>query len=828
MASVDVLEQDPVKCKVTLEGAKYAGKTSCEFVFYDAAKKEIGRQTASLSAGKGECDWTTPQVTGDDLCLRTTYKVFVEKEEYGGFEEEVVIWTRNVKIKALNNADAAALPNARVRFIQEGVDPPTDRRTGDDGTATYPLQKPKDVRIEWLTPFELKSWTKGTQTTGREREAKVERKPYKAAFYSPVWKTDKDVTAGKTHKQYVNLSGAAANEGHLIKLKVGPDIDKDKPTAERAGQKDDVIHIKAEFRATGVADDKNTKRNKPKPCLKVGGAEVTDGSVKQVKLGADGEPVEVELELGYAGGDEVTIKVGVTNACDDAHLKIVTWRRLYYEFMAPKALEADLDAAGTLADGSTGTDLPAGHRQKIVDILKPTFVEFVCHKSHIFANDKAIAGTNIKAAYFGKTGRDLHVLTGKWAETMPTGSAFDNGKGKLQIVARLADLTFSTRSSSKTNSWDVDAATKEQKATDANRYVFEYSPSTGTKKLVDVTGCTWTAKFTNKDDYKLKAKYEPADGDDTSVPAPANAKGRAIKVEAVGLGVSATIQYSKPTIGNVPTSIADGEKVKLDTFVTQALAAAPNNTGEVKVKIHADKGNDRRTQRINNIKTYLDQKFRSASPAKYFHPGLNSDGTPKTGNVDATWFKPGTYEKVKLEIPTGSAPGNFIGAEDATHCKLTVEFKVEQTYEILGLAAWSTRPQVLIFSPTDANGNASTYCHELGHNMGMTIMPGSSKIAPGMDAAKHVDETGGLYYRNPGTGETNGANGLREGHSGSHCATGVADLTAADYGGKGGTCCLFGEGSGYMPFCATCVAHIRARRLTDIKTGWGSRADEEY
>jgi hypothetical protein len=123
----------------------------------------------------------------------------------------------------------------------------------------------------------------------------------------------------------------------------------------------------------------------------------------------------------------------------------------------------------------------------------------------------------------------------------------------------------------------------------------------------------------------------------------------------------------------------------------------------------------------------------------------------------------------------------------------------------------------------DPVGFANTIIHEMGHNMGMTWLS-KDEIAnvadrswgrkpandiPGLDVPEEVPT--GVYY-------------AEHGHTGTHCATGVGDKTLADFGGAGGTCLMFGEGSmtssTKIYFCDDCKLNLKAEDLRDVRKKW--------
>jgi hypothetical protein len=213
------------------------------------------------------------------------------------------------------------------------------------------------------------------------------------------------------------------------------------------------------------------------------------------------------------------------------------------------------------------------------------------------------------------------------------------------------------------------------------------------------------------------------------------------------------------------------------------------------------------------------------------HPGFDAK-TPKSGKLEEAWIKYKDFFDVVVTFPDDSEPGKLVGAKSATKCPIAISFTVTlPTGAVNGSS--TTGRQLMCIKPQAPECNGATLCHELGHNMGMALMPGRNKKPPGMDDPKHVDD-GGNYYRNAGATEAAPAEGRRKtGHNGAHCADGIGNKKAAKFDGMDGTCILFGEGGDddskntRKKFCDQCVTYIKARNLEDIVTSFATRADED-
>jgi hypothetical protein len=200
--------------------------------------------------------------------------------------------------------------------------------------------------------------------------------------------------------------------------------------------------------------------------------------------------------------------------------------------------------------------------------------------------------------------------------------------------------------------------------------------------------------------------------------------------------------------------------------------------------------------------------------------------------VDEAWFAEKKIQQAEITLPTagdGSEPGDFVGPLDDTHCPVKVNFKVWETGAINGNSSGVRQLFQLKPPPRTPGAMASTSCHELGHSMGMTIMAGRSKAPSGMAAAKTVDETDGLYYRD---GSAPFTNGIRNIGKGPHCATGVsvANRAHSTFNNASGSCIMFhagGDADTRGSYCPTCTEYLKGRKLTDIKSAWAARTAAE-
>lgn len=249
---------------------------------------------------------------------------------------EFVVWPESIsvaaEIKDDGRKDEAGQP-AKQRFEmtvrEEGKIIARGLLTDAEGKgeAFIPTVSHGRVTIAAVSPWQID--TDDTKFH-RKRTLKVSRKPYKAQLYR-----SHDDNASK---QWVNLPADKENPdyGNLVEFEVGAVGDKEAYDNAKMGVKGDVIFCKVTF------DKDNSKRNVPLPGVKNNGADVNlvgaDGADKvatfKVTLGDD-RIGRFQVECGQAGGDKVKVEVGVTDACADDSMSLVTWRMIGFNMVVP-------------------------------------------------------------------------------------------------------------------------------------------------------------------------------------------------------------------------------------------------------------------------------------------------------------------------------------------------------------------------------------------------------------------------------------------------------------------------------------------------------------
>lgn len=319
----------------------------------DSVPGELARDGVTATAAwRPELD---PE--GDARGLRVYYVARADDLEVTSPELEVYLdW---VEVTSLD-PDGNPLPDCGYtltigRFERHG-------HTGLDGTFREVGLPPGDVEVEWNGDSDaalvLVEWL---DETGPTRKAKLQRVP-RVTFVWPspegdggrrFWLGDGGELHLQdrfhAHQQLTNLDADPAHpeRGARLTCRVGF-------WPASTGKAGDKIYVKAEWPPA----DRLSKRNAPARAL-VGGADKPWASGANAKgleltLQAEGGEATFEVDLGLAGGDQVTLSIGSTDRCEDARLVVSNWRTVYYQPTLRRGLTLpDLSQAeGWFADGA--------------------------------------------------------------------------------------------------------------------------------------------------------------------------------------------------------------------------------------------------------------------------------------------------------------------------------------------------------------------------------------------------------------------------------------------------------------------------------------------
>jgi hypothetical protein len=708
----------------TFEGAKLKlihrpvrGKPkgdSCEFVFKkDGADWKT--EKVSFKGSEAKYELTFPDVDKTAASYKIEYVVKSDKE--GGGKDETpgtdsyVVWPKKLKLtskgaddKALGEVSFTVTQNGKIKTVA------TDKK----GELTHALEK-SAFTVDAKSPFKVDSWTKDK---GSEREAKV-HKLVSAVFAGPLPSKD-----NKVQEQWVNLDSADEGrdgKGHLITFKVG--------SKDNVGKKDDVVYVQVKF-------GRQSDRNKPLPLLSdVEGLAKEDSDKTQkgkVKLAADGGTAAFKVELGVAGGDTCEIKIGITEKCEDAIIKLVNWRKLEYEVWQPSADGADKATDYTVFKSATEAGLPDKTTTYMTDTLKEVFVKFdVKAKSFFKKSDIPLAGVHnvFDGKYVGKgAGKKVVVLTYRQLTGILTAKAVHGGDNRVVTMV-----------------W-----------TD-----YYAQPKAWDQKFTHV--------FAEQDGVPLKKVFKTALDTDG------------------GLGCT----HGKPSISKITW-----KATHFYDFTTKAW-----------------------------------KPIAAVTDPGYAHRN-NTDITAEADILAHVEFD--AWDKIKIKLPdtTAGFPGKELtkdvnGSLSDGGTVVAIDFHIQGVAADFGVngSALQGNIQMNTFAgDVKPVGMGGVILHELGHNMGQAYADKGIDATFGRPALGAIP--GIAFPAGVSAGDIYGGHN----HTGTHCAKGIKDKTAADFNTakayKERKCLMFGgsdmNSSTAYTFCVDCAKYIKAENLENIRKSWSS------
>lgn len=819
-----------VSAAVTSEPAKpYTGTVDLLLIKNGADDKPIARQDGlALTGGKLTHSFKVPDVAPDEphYSLKVI-AVYGPDKQTRSDVAEAVVWPRAITLHTRTDTqpNEPKVPLLVVQGDTEGAKPVS----GADGKATATLALKAPYVIKTGSPYSILA-DEIEPAKLRDHKLKVERNIV-AMFVSPdvtqapYVANDASAPAGG-QRQFVNLVTARNGQdaqGHLVTFVVCAN-----PKAD--GRANDRIYVE-------VAFGHQSKRNNPKPALLAEGVSDLKNTPDPatfsgwVKLDADAGSARFKVDLGLAGGDTCSVAIGGRkDHCTDASITLVNWRRLFYELRYPALMAARLSAAKDYAD-----DI----RAHLTARLGHAFIDFERFKSHEFPDaDATIAkanGTLMAAAYLQDAGGgQRYVLTNGILNTAGKFSG-DAAKKSRSVYVSLCDRAFSSNSTAHTLAPLVDATPFELAS--PGGYLFEPSTKDGSANL-KVGSYKWKAVVANAHLHKTVLAVEP--------PANDAAASQVTLTETRRPGKTLDLRFAAK--GDAfETSLAPADTLKINAFISGLLSDLPalRQVGnQVSLKLAGDGPGADAQARLQAVGSAVQAAFDSSATLVDCHPGKDAHGVVREGPMDLAWLKFKDYRTILINLPKSppataahlrTLPGDFVGAaETDTNCKVQVKFDFSSAGEINGNSGGGE--QIMVLRTATAGAISSTICHELGHAMGMTIVPGlnNDKPPPGL-TVQHIDN-GGTSYVN-GNAPYPLTDGKRSIHKGGHCAHQVPGGKRADAAFAGWEpslavtgCILWGSGGSddtRTAFCPTCVEFIKARRLDDIRAGWGSRGADQ-
>lgn len=839
----------------------------------------ISADANSRTGKAATAKYVPDEVAADKTHHVMTYHAVVDGEEYKT-TDEIHIWPKKAKLTTLNEAGDKPLPGVRFWVLQnkekypKSDDPmmpqlPPYKTAGNPAVFEFPLKAGYAFALEACEPFEFVADPEKNGTALRDLKVKAKLN-FEAEFVTPKRPADGNL------KQWVNLPGDAVKKGtdglgNEIEVTVGVKGDRNEATGAAVpnplGGAGVFVFVKVKFSGPG---GKKSKRNSPKTEL-VAGLNLSDRvAVKEaatdlqweytgkVELKEAGGVGKFKINVGYAGGDTCEIKIGSTATCGDATLTLTNWRKLWYEIMAPDFMDL---AERDMPDGSKAWDFVPTGLTNIKTSGDATFIEYELFKGHKFTEAEALTanpGSVMKREFFERTAgpAKVYILTDYSFTKYPKN--FDKGKGTRATHVKGCDINLYNngpggdgRDADKTL---YDQCTAEEKDIDiwgTFRGIYwhpvsAYGGGTGGDTIKDIT---WQADIADPSVYMQKPTVEFAPDEDTATGDTDKGKTRAITLTEATLSGIGIVRYESPMIGNIPTTLDATRKAAIDSFLTPMLTIAKlRPKGNVlKFKISAEKGNQRREDRIQAIKDYITTKVASDAPLVPVHPGLDDAGVARLGTLawaGAIDIDNSHHHKFRVKLPKspgGTAehlkilPGDFVGALSATKCPVGVWIEFEPQHSANGMAGQGAQKgeMLLKWGINCPLCITDTFLHELGHQYNMAVVAtgtgdhqwhdADNPQAPGISTPKTVVETEVAPYIHVGT---KGHAYSGKNHSGPHCAYGLTDDHKDEpnyHNVPSGTCTMFGSGPRddsqrkRLRFCPQCQDLLRARDLRALK-----------
>ena len=812
MATHEIFEGRLIKLRVRVAKGKNKAEDAEFVVLKDG--EEWKREKAAFKGTLAHFpDFNADAVAEDADAYLLEYWVETGGEKCYG-KDDIRVWRKTITVKATKDEDDQPCP--KFPFTITLPDGTTEEAsTRNDGTYQIRLRDAGKVDISVDPPWEVTEWTK---KKGPTRELKVKCN-FEAEFFAP--RPGNDPT-----KQFVNLSSAANDgrdgKGSLIVFEVGAKGDQSRQASQRHGKQGDEVHVKVTFGG-------ESKRSQPKKILRTPGSSPTDSNEGKdwegkVTLDAQGKAT-FTVDLGLAGGDTCTVKIGTTEECADEEIKFVNWRRLYYEILAPDFMGLEAVAAH---DGTNTQDFPANLRSRIKTYADDCFFEYVIHRGTVFPRGDAPANTVFDDAYFGGGGGNpVYVLTDHTFTLYPR--AFDRGMAPRCAYLKPCMRTY----------YSPGLKTKETTANTARHvyvlpkdYFLEFSAEDGARAIQRII---WETKLPANQEL-LKARpvvaYQALRG------APLGGSRTAtVRVEDAESGRTAdlTFPWGGDAVGRPRKSLTSGLKTQVRTYLAAVFAPASLRANAMKVsfRVVGPSGGAADDTRIRNVCDFVRAEVNANHRGKiFYHAALDFSAGLSTrgGNLDpAVAVELIDHDEFAIVLPSANPtdPGNWVGAFASADvaagttgkCEVKLTIQYEPARSSLGLAGDGPQAGENLFVWKEASPNCSgdTLMHELAHSMGLTVMRGWNKAPPGLGYPKTVDEN------DPDTGNKGHVYDNAHGGSGSHCANGLSDgqKSGSDYDSSWANCGMLDNGPSTDPspfngFCDQCQEYIKARDISDI------------
>ncbi|HNY32031.1 MAG TPA: hypothetical protein PKO15_14195 [Fibrobacteria bacterium] len=601
-----------------------------------------------------------------------------------------------------------------------------------------------------------------------------------------------------------------------------------------------------------------------------------------------GDPAFIlTLLLGIGGGDRCEVSV-TTSDPSKGYQSTVTfenWRRINYDIIAPKGMEEPY--LNSSIDGAISLD------PKIEKFLESTmaaqFIHLQKEESSAFLLSANLLGS-VSGDLLNFTRKSCFIGSPEFLKNLPQ---LQRTRPTNQIAIVFVDAFFEYYSTTTPTAAIVAVTGNGPLQVYKNsspREIAYFSPIIPTSAIrgkkpgestLDLTGATFRAFIKNPSNYhntpKLKwdinevknhTKIQPGDISIRicdSRQDPKNTSQRATILDQSGAPLEIIIHPSREDF-----SLPLVERQKISAFLTNSLIRENLRGSSFQIEatyLHpqsedsafpslreASINKSTIAKFISEIK--METENHPAFKTKlYTHPGLSDTGTPLQGPLLSNHLTISSISTVTSRFPH-SNPGEPLEIGDIIEpfesengCPIILEFKIYSEGPIPGGRIPGT-PFIAVSGGVVNKSNRShidlqsqmckTILHELGHAFGLTAFSNAISSSasysgwdlpnqiPGIKSTPDIDH-GGIYYADRRVSPTIGSDGIREGHTGPHCANGLTkmEMSTSNFSkltNPNSECVMFGQLGRPEDYCQICKSIIRSRSLENIHLSWKGRS----
>lgn len=264
-----------------------------------------------------------PEKTAKDRAHRVFAQVTVTDDkgkELKHRSQEIDVYLDEVEVEVIEDEKGPVKGAAFKLLLDKRAQETPKGKTDDQGKAKLKPVPNGTIGLEFARPYELCEISEQTAATIKATVVPAK----KAAILSPKPNAARGPKKEKYLKQLVNLfpDDKQPTFGGTVKLEV----------QLKDGKEGEVVYVKQTF------------KNKPAGSGSVGlsGTSGNDGDIKEVTVDAKGKGT-VDVYLGQTGGFEIDLEVGGNKKCRDAKLKLVAWRRIYFQVSHIRSVKMPLD-----------------------------------------------------------------------------------------------------------------------------------------------------------------------------------------------------------------------------------------------------------------------------------------------------------------------------------------------------------------------------------------------------------------------------------------------------------------------------------------------------